>query len=277
MKLRDILLRPVPDYAGARILKQGYRQQRIPLDAISNSEPLVDISLLGLAGQSYYSRPNRVGDMDSLVSPVVLVRETIAERLAAINYELQTSDEITQFFGGPVELYIEEGLRSRALQKQLYEDVFPRRIREQHPEMSEKEILAQRDELISKPSTNGGAPSPHATGAAIDLSIRFAQPELGYVAQAGLPLNEKRFHTKQEAYPDYFEHQEALSKEEERLRRNRRAIYWIMRGALLHGNSGFTVNPTEWWHWSYGDQLWAVLTHAPMVLYAYPPKIQAVA
>ncbi len=33
-------------------------------------------------------------------------------------------------------------------------------------------------------------------------------------------------------------------------------------GALLPGGS-----PTEWWHWSYGDRYWALVTGAPAALY----------
>jgi D-alanyl-D-alanine dipeptidase len=25
--------------------------------------------------------------------------------------------------------------------------------------------------------------------------------------------------------------------------------------------------PTEWWHWSYGDRYWALMTGAPAALY----------
>jgi D-alanyl-D-alanine dipeptidase len=274
INVHDVLLRPVPDYTAERIRKTGYRKQTLPLDDISNKEQLVDISLYGVAGQSYYSRPNAIVALGTEVSSTVWVRKTIAERLAAINYELQSSDELAKLAGGRIELYIEEGLRSQELQEQLYEEIFPRRIHEQHPEMNKRDVLQQRDELIGKPSSSK-TPSPHATGAAVDLSMRYVQPERGYVAQVGLPLNERRFHTEQEAYPDYFEHQRTLSTQERQLQRNRRIFYWIMRGALTHGDSGFWVNPTEWWHWSYGDQLWAVLTHAPMVLFAHPPKSQA--
>ena len=30
---------------------------------------------------------------------------------------------------------------------------------------------------------------------------------------------------------------------------------------------GFTVNPTEWWHWSHGDQAWAAHTGASTARY----------
>lgn len=31
--------------------------------------------------------------------------------------------------------------------------------------------------------------------------------------------------------------------------------------------AGFVNYPTEWWHWSYGDRYWALLTGAPHAHY----------
>jgi D-alanyl-D-alanine dipeptidase len=31
--------------------------------------------------------------------------------------------------------------------------------------------------------------------------------------------------------------------------------------------AGFAANPTEWWHFSFGDQMWAKLTGADAALY----------
>ncbi|MHA3703523.1 M15 family metallopeptidase [Jatrophihabitans sp. YIM 134969] len=43
---------------------------------------------------------------------------------------------------------------------------------------------------------------------------------------------------------------------------NRRAVLGIaLRGA------GFVNYPTEWWHWSWGDRYWAVVTGAPHARY----------
>jgi zinc D-Ala-D-Ala dipeptidase len=272
MKLSDILLQPIPDYSADRERKQGYRGRTLAVDTERNHEPLVDIAQYGIAGQGYYSRPNDILGVVEGLSPVIWLRQSVAERLAAINSELQRrADEFTELLGSKVELYVEEGLRPQALQKKLYDEVYPERIRLQHPTMKEKDVLAQRDELIAKPSNDEESPSPHATGAAMDVSLRIAQPELGYVAKARLPLGKHRFHTEHESYPDYFEHKRSLSVEERTLQQNRRIFYWIMRGALTHDGSGFCVNPTEWWHWAYGDQMWAVLTHAPLVLFSAPP------
>ena len=78
------------------------------------------------------------------------------------------------------------------------------------------------------------------------------------------------------ASPDYYEKLDTLNKSEETIKRNRRAFYWIMRGALSpDGDSGLQCNPTEWWHWSHGDQLWAALEQAPYAFYtaANMPKL----
>ena len=33
-----------------------------------------------------------------------------------------------------------------------------------------------------------------------------------------------------------------------------------MTGEAFNQSTGFAVNPTEIWHWSVGDQLWAAVT-----------------
>jgi D-alanyl-D-alanine dipeptidase len=39
----------------------------------------------------------------------------------------------------------------------------------------------------------------------------------------------------------------------------------ILAAALTR--AGLVNYPTEWWHWSYGDRYWALLTGAPAALY----------
>jgi D-alanyl-D-alanine dipeptidase len=67
------------------------------------------------------------------------------------------------------------------------------------------------------------------------------------------------------AHTAYFEDADtdaAFSFSNEEARANRRLLYWLMREA------GFASNPTEWWHFSYGDQMWAQATGTPQALYA---------
>jgi zinc D-Ala-D-Ala dipeptidase len=262
-EFQRILTQPIPLQVRPKRLKQGYRTYPLLASGPHANEPLVDIAQYGIAGQSYYSRPNSAtGDPVPGVERQILVRRSLAERLAAINYALQTSDDTTKLFGRPVELYVNEGYRSLDLQRKLYDDVFPALIRRQNPDMAEKDVLKRRDELIASPE--GDSPSPHSTGAAVDLCLRYAHPDLCYVPRAQVPMGRDKMSTGGTADPDYFEHH----KGNKQVQQNRRIFYWVMRGALLHDDSGLAVNPTEWWHWSYGDQLWAALTEAPCAFFA---------
>lgn len=266
--LKTILTQPVPDYTAARRGKVGFRQYPIRTDGPHNREPLVDIAEYGIAGQSYYSRPNgATGEAVPGVEKRVCVRRSIAERLSALNYALQQSDEVAELLGGRVELYINEGYRSAELQKRLYEEVFPALIRKNHPTWDDKQVMTRRDQLVAAPP-RADSPSPHATGAAVDLRLRYLQPDLGFVPNTDVMLSRQFADTSEVVNPDYFEHRKKLSKKDVELQKNRRVFYWTMRGALLGDDSGFAVNPTEWWHWSYGDQLWAELTHAPEAFFA---------
>ena len=64
------------------------------------------------------------------------------------------------------------------------------------------------------------------------------------------------------AHTAHFESMsDTFSFSNEEARANRRLLYWLMR------DTGFASNPTEWWHFSFGDQMWAQATGAPAALY----------
>jgi len=263
----DILTRPIPLQAVARERRQGFRRYPIILDTPAREDPLVDIDQYGIAGQSYYSRANNAtGNAVTGVGSTVYARRTVAERLADINSALR-SDVVTRVFGKPVELYINEGLRSYEVQELLYKEVFPRIIREQNPAMTKTQVLQRRDELIAKPSHNRLSPPPHATGGAVDVRLRYISPELGYTPDNFVDMGYGPVNMGKPADLDYFETKEKLTAKERKAQRNRRAFYWLMRGALQGRDSGLVANPHEWWHWSYGDQMWAALSEAPHAFY----------
>jgi len=265
MDLKHVLLQPIPDYTASRAQKIGYREHPLLTIGSRNSEPLVSITEYGLAGQSYYSRPNSAtGKAVEGVDSRVWLRLGLAEKLADINYGLQNSTEVAELVGGAVELYIDEGFRSAELQANLYDNVFPAIIRQQNPKFTDQQVISLRDEMIAKPAGKGDSPSPHATGAAVDLRLRFKNPDTGYVAGSELAMGHAR--ANHIAQPDYYEYTRPTDKQ---LQANRRVFYWVMRGALLGDDSGLVVNPTEYWHWSYGDQMWAQLRHAPQAFYSF--------
>jgi D-alanyl-D-alanine dipeptidase len=67
------------------------------------------------------------------------------------------------------------------------------------------------------------------------------------------------------AHADWFEKRSAphgkLEFSNDEARANRRLLHWIM---VEHD---FAPNPTEWWHFGYGELMWARLSGAPHAFY----------
>lgn len=254
------LLAPIPNMDELRARKEGYRAIAIDTEDERYYEPLVPISEYAVAGQSYYSRPNALFDEGLPGVPVeVKVRESIANDLARRN-DLLAADVFTEFFGGEVELFVQEGIREYGVQKMLYEQIFPQRIQEEHPAWTEEEVLEKRDTLIAFPTLSVDSPSPHASSA-VDVWLRFKRPELGYVSESDfVPMGYEDAEISDRCLPDYYENNPPKTPEEYVFQRNRRAFNAIMTGEAFGEEDGFTVNPTEWWHFDKGNQLWSITT-----------------
>lgn len=251
----DLLQSPVPDLSALRERKKGYGD--VPIDTTSPlfAEPLVDISTYNIAGQAYYSRPNATTKVAVTEVPkTLLLRESIAKDLARINSWLKRP-EITDFFQGNIELYVEDALRPIALQTQLHDVVIPRLLREQHPELTDEEVMRRVSDIIAIPSSDPKHPSPHTTGGAFDITLRYQQADLSFVPNSAIEMGHRDGEVGERINPDYFEYTKIVTEVDARARRNRRAFYAIMTGAAFNAPTGFMNNPTEWWHWGRGDQL----------------------
>lgn len=249
------LLQPVPDMDELRELKKGYNELPIDDTHPKFNEPLVDIADYGIAGQAYYSRPNAATEEPVPGAPKnMYLRSSVAETLATINTALQ-NPMFTEFFGGEVELYVEDSLRPVSLQRRLHDELIPALLRDNHPDITDKEVAERVKDLIAIPSSDPKKPSPHATGGAVDVILRYAQDTGRYVEGSQVPMGHSDGDTSQRILPDYFELHEPLTDEDLQAQRNRRAYYAIMTGEALGVDTGLVCNPTEWWHWGSGDQL----------------------
>lgn len=108
---------------------------------------------------------------------------------------------------------------------------------------------AARSHLQSKvlefwaiPSPNPHTPPPHSTGAAVDLTLIDNR---NTAVNMGSDIDE----ISPRSYPNHF----ADSPEPNALtyHQNRQLLSTAMSAA------GFHQHPNEWWHFSFGDQLWA--------------------
>ena len=110
------------------------------------------------------------------------------------------------------------------------------------------------------PSQSANTPPPHSTGGAVDLTLADAQGlelAMGGAIDAIGPISEPlHYAALAEQRPDS---QEALC------HRHRLALAQAMQAA------GFAQHPNEWWHFSWGDQLWAWRTGAAHACYGRAP------
>lgn len=253
--IEEAFLQPVPNMDKLRERKKGYSELPIDTTHPKFNEPVVDIADYDLAGQAYYSRPNAATQEPVPGAPTTLyIRKSLAETLAKINASL-ANPAITALFSGEVELYVEDALRPVSLQHRLHDDLIPALLRKNHPEMSDDEVAERIKDIIAIPSADPQKPSPHATGGALDVILRYKQPVPGYVDGSNVPVGHFDGETSARINPDYFEQNEPVTEEDRLVQRNRRAYFAIMTGAAFGVDTGLVNNPTEWWHWGMGDQL----------------------
>lgn len=132
------------------------------------------------------------------------------------------------------------------LQEELYYVYRERIIKEFRLQgLSEEEQNREISNFVALPNPAPERVPTHTTGGALDVTLidgEGRELDMGTAFDAFTP----------EAYADYYEKEEvAVKPEYEKIRRNRRMLYDAMLGA------GFTGISSEWWHFDYGDRLWA--------------------
>lgn len=229
----------------------GYRAIPIDFNGGPNAEPLVQASAFNIAGRNFYAHARNPpyyriipGAIDAL-----LLRRGVAERLRNVNERIKDSN---------LELFVFDAWRPQAVQAFFYEQWLPAELRVRRPDLSEDEVKTETGRYWAPPSTGRDGPSPHSTGGAIDLTLRWRDGEQLWMGS----LFDDASAIANTAHLEAALAPEAFSFSDEEARANRRLLYWLMVEA------GFASNPTEWWHYSYGDQMWAKLTGQPRALYA---------
>jgi zinc D-Ala-D-Ala dipeptidase len=144
-----------------------------------------------------------------------------------------------------VRLLVVEGYRPLGLQERYFTD-YLEELRALHPRMPADDLHRMASRYVSPPAV-----APHCAGAAVDLTLATA---------AGDPLD---LGTAVNASPEESGGRCCTSSPDisAAARDNRR----ILSAALTA--VGLVNYPTEWWHWSFGDRYWAVVTGAPAAVY----------
>lgn len=241
--LQALRERPIPPTPSAA----GYRALPIAFDGDANAEPLAEVRDHGLAGENYYGSPRNPPYY--LVVPgaiqALVVRQGVLDRLMAINTRLAPIG---------LELFLYDGWRPQAVQSYFHDVWMPAAVRTRRPDISDEELWREVETYWAAPTIDEHGPSPHSTGGAVDITLRWRDGAPLWMGSLFDDVSEL-------AHPQRFEDASPASYSDEEARANRRLLYWLMSEA------GFAAHPTEWWHFSYGDQMWAKRTGASAALY----------
>jgi D-alanyl-D-alanine dipeptidase len=252
--LEDLRARPIGDQSAAREARKDFRTRvSIRRDNEHFSEPVVEARDLGLKGANYYASAFNPPYWQPIAGATdkLLLRRTVAEKLHKVNARANQAG---------LELFLFDAWRPRAVQVYFHDVWMPGELRRRDPALEGARLTEAVERYWAAPSADENSPAPHATAAAIDLTLRWSDGEvlwMGSLFDDATRLSARdRFET---LAPDNF------SFSDQEARANRRLLHWLMT------EEGFAGHPEEWWHFSWGDQLWAALTGAPAAHYGLAP------
>ena len=247
--LDELRSRPLPQQTPARARKQGFRGGAIDSSGTYYLEQLVDLRDLGIAGENYYysSRNPPYWRRIEGAIPDLLVRQSVGDRLVRVNALLGTCE---------LELFVFDAWRPLEVQAYFHNVWMPVELTRRSPQLKGEALLAEVERYWAAPSVDDTSPAPHATGAALDLTIRWLGSDQLWMGSLFDDVSAL-------AHRDHFEgpRDGAPTFSDEEARANRRLLHWVM------AEGGFAGHPDEWWHFSWGDQLWAALDGAPAAHY----------
>lgn len=162
------------------------------------------------------------------------LRETVANML----------HKASRLLPSGYKLAIVEGVRSIEKQQEHWNRKFEHFSRER-PEWSQEKIEQQTALVVARPAPLAN----HNCGGAVDVALVDSNGDLVDMGSKPQALNEK-------SIVEMFS--ELITEEQ---KRNRAILRKVMEAV------GFIWYPGEWWHYCYGDRMWAVYTNQQECFY----------
>jgi len=201
-----------------------------------NGEPLIPLSTSDrLVTYPFYAK---MGIANAI--PECFVRESVFDKL----------HQVANLMPSDVRLVVLDGWRPFSVQQYLF-DTLINILNKSFPHHAESYLHEKAKSLVSPPSTDVKAPSPHLTGGSVDATLC---DDVGRCLNMGTHFDE----ASQYSWTDALE---ASSWNDQKSQENRRILYHAMI------ESGFTNLPSEWWHYDFGNQLWAYRTGTEKAMY----------
>lgn len=217
-----------------------------PIPIAENGEPLLELpATLGRLEPHPY---RALGAPYGAGACPFRLRRQVIERLERAQQRLQPQWRLAVFDAWrPIAVQafmVRHALRSTCLERGLDPD---------GDGAPQRAVAAEVSRFWAPPSQDPATPPPHSTGGAVDLTLADATGRplaMGGAIDAIGAISE----------PDHYASAAAASE----------PGVWHERRRLLAGAmaaAGFAQHPNEWWHFSYGDQLWAWRLAQPCALY----------
>ncbi|HEY4275104.1 MAG TPA: M15 family metallopeptidase [Rhizomicrobium sp.] len=254
--LEELRNRPIGDLAAARNARKGFRTRiAIARDNSLYGEAMVDACKDGFRGENFYAsdrNPPYWHRVDGATDKL-LVRRSVAAKLHAVNARAGAAG---------LELFLFDAWRPRAVQAYFHDVWMPRELQRRDPGLTGARLQEEVERYWSAPSQSAESPAPHATGGAVDLTLRWKDGDALWMGSLFDDVT-------QLAARDRFEFLDAenFSFSYREAQANRRLLHWLM------AEEGFAGHPDEWWHFSWGDQMWAALTGADTAHYGLAEEI----
>jgi len=248
--LEDLRNRPIGDQAPLRAARKGFRSRIIiARDNVLFSEKVMEAHQAGLKGENFYASDRNPPYWQRIEGATVKLwlRQSVAQKLARVNARAATAG---------LELFVFDAWRPKAVQAYFHDVWMPAELKRHKPGLAGAALTQEVERYWAAPSESAESPAPHATASAVDLTLRWKDGEalwMGSLFDDATAL----------AHRDRFEHlaAENFSFSDQEARANRRLLHWLMV------EEGFAGHPDEWWHFSWGDQMWAALTGASAAHY----------
>ncbi|GAB7043759.1 MULTISPECIES: M15 family metallopeptidase [Catenuloplanes] len=203
------------------------------------SDPVVAAVVLGENGEELVDAREvlRVDERAAEESGrFALLRRGVIERLLKAQAELPDG----------LRLLVIEGYRPYDAQLAIFNG-YRDQLRSRYPHWPDERVHVETTKFVSPVEV-----APHSTGGAVDLTLCDADG------------NELDMGTAVDATPDDSDNAcfTAAPNISAEAAANRR----LLSDALT--SAGLINYPTEWWHWSYGERYWSLLTSSPTTLYS---------
>lgn len=196
----------------------------------ASQEPLVDVRKYDPSIVSEHEQ----SDMQAYTGESILVRNTVAKKLAEVNKQLRNANNLR--------LRIVYGFRHPKVQEKYFRER-KEVLRRENPSISEHDLIRLVHDFIAVPDVAG-----HPMGAAVDLTL---VDDSNNPVDMGNAISDY-------SDPDIIKTFAEVTSEQASYRK-------ILHDAMTA--QGFAPFYGEWWHFSYGDREWAAFYGKKAAIY----------